>query len=73
MNQEFLFCPRCGAVTPPGVCTNCGFKIETEKEEVNEINNESTTGNEGENLHPFYNVNNDGNTSEAGAAFAQPE
>ena len=32
MNQEFLFCPRCGAVTPPGVCTNCGFKIETEKE-----------------------------------------
>lgn len=73
MNQEFLFCPRCGAVTPPGVCTNCGFRIETEKEEVNETNNESTTGNEGENLHPFYNVNNDGNTSEAGAAFAQPE
>ncbi len=30
MNSEFVFCPRCGAVTKPGVCTNCGFKFETE-------------------------------------------
>jgi len=42
MNQEFIFCPRCGAVTAPGVCTNCGFKIEKE-ETVNEtVNNEYT-------------------------------
>ena len=35
MNQEFIFCPRCGAVTKPGICTNCGYDIEAHYEEVN--------------------------------------
>ena len=30
-NREFMFCPRCGAVTPKGEdCTNCGY-VMTEK------------------------------------------
>ncbi len=30
--SEFVFCPRCGAVTKPGVCTNCGYTINKEEE-----------------------------------------
>ncbi len=25
---DFIFCPRCGAVTKPGICSNCGYKME---------------------------------------------
>ena len=32
--SEYVFCPRCGAVTKPGVCTNCGYTIN--REEINE-------------------------------------
>ena len=28
--SEYVFCPRCGAVTKPGVCTNCGYTINKE-------------------------------------------
>lgn len=58
MNQEFIFCPRCGAVTAPGVCTNCGFKIEKE-EPVNEtVNNEYTdSANETSNVVQTETVN----------------
>ena len=31
--SEYVFCPRCGAVTKPGVCTNCGYTINTEENE----------------------------------------
>ena len=27
MSAEFVFCKRCGAVTKPGVCTNCGYDM----------------------------------------------
>lgn len=27
MSAEFVFCKRCGAVTKPGICTNCGFDM----------------------------------------------
>ncbi|MBR4411974.1 MAG: zinc ribbon domain-containing protein [Lachnospiraceae bacterium] len=33
--SEFVFCPRCGAVTKPGVCTNCGYNI-TREEDISE-------------------------------------
>ncbi|MBO4346867.1 MAG: hypothetical protein J5840_04425 [Lachnospiraceae bacterium] len=48
MNSEMVFCPRCGAVTTPGTCTNCGYKIEevyhlsTEEENTDETNSEET-------------------------------
>jgi len=30
--SEFVFCPRCGAVTKPGVCSNCGYTINKEEQ-----------------------------------------
>lgn len=27
MNGEYVFCPRCGAVTKPGICSNCGYNM----------------------------------------------
>ena len=48
MNSEMVFCPRCGAVTTPGTCTNCGYKIEeiyhlsTDEENTEETYSEET-------------------------------
>jgi hypothetical protein len=49
MSAEFVFCKRCGAVTRPGVCTNCGFDMykdlnveENNNSEINS-NNESVS------------------------------
>ena len=39
--SDFIFCPRCGAVTKPGICTNCGYN--TEKERVSENTAEENT------------------------------
>ena len=40
--SDFIFCPRCGAVTKPGVCTNCGYTINKEENEKEEAVNETS-------------------------------
>ena len=50
MNSEFIFCPRCGAITPPGVCTNCGYKMDKEEDYINENDN----GGDTQNSRPDY-------------------
>ena len=56
MNSEFIFCPRCGAITPPGVCTNCGYKMDKEEDYINETDNGGNT----QNSQPDYvSVSND--------------
>ena len=47
--NEYVFCPRCGAVTKPGVCTNCGYTIN--KEDLGENRIES---NEEKSQETFY-------------------
>ena len=41
MNAEYMFCPRCGAVTKPGTCTNCGYQIYEESGEDFQNSSES--------------------------------
>lgn len=40
--SEFKFCPRCGAVTKPGICSNCGYNMNKELEE-NEVEQDVTS------------------------------
>ena len=35
--NEYVFCPRCGAVTKPGVCTNCGYTINKEEQSAENV------------------------------------
>ena len=47
--SEYVFCPRCGAVTKPGVCTNCGYTIDKENAEDN-----FDSANNSETVQEFY-------------------
>jgi len=42
--NEFVFCPRCGAVTKPGVCSNCGYTFNEDQEYSNETEADDVIG-----------------------------
>ena len=45
MNAEFIFCPRCGAITKPGICTNCGYNTLKTEETSNYGNDDMSQSN----------------------------
>lgn len=43
--NEYIFCPYCGGVTRPGVCSNCGISLnEGEAEKTSEVKNTTNPG-----------------------------
>lgn len=32
--NEYVFCPSCGSITTPGICTQCGYNLNQETEEI---------------------------------------
>ncbi|MCR5848410.1 MAG: zinc ribbon domain-containing protein [Lachnospiraceae bacterium] len=56
--SDYVFCPRCGAVTKPGVCSNCGYNLNKDIE-IDSGNTENTenmeSGIESGKSEPFLN------------------
>lgn len=62
--NEYVFCPMCGSITTPGICTQCGYNLEQKEEETNrnvysapETNTESVNQNDNQNYNRDYSQN----------------